>query len=594
MRNNILIALRNIKNNKIISLITIVGLSVASACLLLIYLYVSQEFGYNSFHENKNRIFRVNYIIGHTNGTKVSSIYLDPKLSEIIKNKVPQVIRCTAFRNAHNPIMLFENRNFEEKTFITETDFFNIFSYKLIIGNKDNVFENPYEIVITSRLAKKFMALCSCKKEDLIGKPVFFNKTGDRSYSISGIMEDIPKNSSIQFDALIPFKNTETFNSSGNMFGNSTIFYEVTQNENNHIAEEQIIKIITEHYKNLLESEKNQNILLNSTEAFNPFALPVTETYLSSVSTDYELKNNKTSLYILSAIGFLILVIACCNYILLSLGLSSDKIREVGIRKTMGAGKRNIFNLFFTERLIITIFSVLVGAELCFMFFPVFNKISQNGIYSESINLPYLVVFVIGCIFLIVISTSLFPILKLSGVQPNQPVKNQGKPKRIEMTGIFVTMQYSLSIVLIILTISIVRQTNYMKNKDLGFSSQNILDLSIYKINTNERMALRDRLKSFAGIINLTLIDRDFVDGRGSEYIKNNKGDFIPTRILNVDQNFIPTLNLKIIQGENFTETVQESQSVIVNEKLLAHLGFDDNVAGQIVKMNGKTLEYLV
>jgi putative ABC transport system permease protein len=590
MKYNILIALRNIKKNKINSLITVVGLSVASACLLLIYLYVSQEFGYNSFHKNKDRIFRVNYLLTHADGSKIEPMYLDPKLSGKIKEKTPQVIRCTAFRNAHNPIMKFENRNFEEKTFITETDFFSIFSYKLIIGDKEKVFRNPDEIIITARLAEKFMALSSCTMEDLIGKPVFFNKTGDRPYSISGIMENIPRNSSIQFEALIPFINTETFNSSGNMFGNSTIFYEIDKRENKQVAEEQISRTINEHYKNLIETEKSRNIFLNSPEAFIPFSLPVTETYLSSVLTDYELKNNKTSLYILSAIGFLILVIACSNYVLLSLGQSFNKIREVGIRKTMGAGKRDIFNLFFTESLIVTTVSVLLGIELCFMLFPVFNKMAQNGIYSDLIRIPNVVLFVIACIFLIVISTSLFPIIKLSKIQPNQPSKSQNKANRIEMTGIFVTIQYGLSIVLIILTISIVLQTNYMKNKDLGFSSQNILDLSIYKIDANERLVLRDKLKSFAGIDNLTMIDRDFVDGRGSEYIKNNKGDFIPVRILNVDQNFIPTLDLKIIQGENFAETVQENQSVIVNEKLLARLGFDDNVAGQVVKMNGKDL----
>ena len=590
MKYNILIAVRNIWKNKINSLITIVGLSVASACLLLIYLYVSQELGYNSFHENKDRIFRVNYFIGHADGTKVSSIYLNPKLSEVIKNKVPQVLMSTAFRNAHNPAMKFNNQNLEEKIFITESDFFKMFSFKLIIGNKDKIFENPDEIVITSRLADKLMALDSCTKEELIGKPVFFMKTGEQPFTISGIMEDIPKNSSISFDALIPYKYEEAFNSSGNMFGNSSIFYEVDRNENINFAEEQISNVIREYYSNLIDAQKSRNILINSAEAFSPFALPITDTYLSKVNTDYELKNNKTSLYILSVIGALILVIACSNFVLLSLGQSFNKEREVGIRKIMGAGKRNIFSLFFTESLIITSASVLLGAELCFLFFPVFNNMAQNGIYSDLINLPNVCVFIIACILLIVMSTSFFPILKLTGIQPNQSVKNQGKEKRIGFTGIFVTIQYGLSIVLIILTIAIVRQTNYMKHKDLGFSSQNIVYLRIYQIDNSEKLALRDRLRSCPGISDLTLTDRDFIDGRGNNRIKNNHGEYILTRILNVDKNYIPTLDLNIIQGENFTDAIQENQSVIVNEKLLTHLGFDDNVAGQIIQMDGRNL----
>ena len=590
MRNNILIAFRNIKNNKIISFITIVGLSVASACVLLIYLYVYQELNYNDFHKNKNRIFRVNYSLTHADGTKIKSMYLDPKLSEIIKNKIPQVIRCTSFRNAHNPAMKFGNRDFEENIYITEPDFFKIFSFKLNIGNKEKVFENPGEIVITSELANKFAAVDSCTKEELIGKSVFFMKTGDQPFTISGIMENVPKNSSLRFDALIPYKYEAAFNSSSNMFGNSSVFYEVDNNENIHSAEEQISNIIKENYSNLINDQKSRNILINSSEAFTPFALPITETYLSKVSTDYELKNNKTSLYILSAIGALILLIACSNFVLLSLGQTFNKKREVGIRKTMGADKRNIFSLFFSERLIITSVSVLLGAELCFLLFPVFNEIAQNGIYPGLINLPHVFVFIIVCILLIVISTGFFPILKLTGIQPNQPVKNHYKGKKISVTGVFVTVQYGLSIVLIILTLAIVRQTNYMKHEGLGFSSQDILYLKIYQIDNSQRLALRDRLKSFPGIIDLTLTDRDFIDGRGNNRIKNNKGEYVLARILNVDKNYLPTLNLKLIQGGNFSDAIQENQSVIVNEKLLAHLGFDDNVVGQIIQMDGKNL----
>ena len=590
MKYNILIAVRNIMKNKLNSFITVIGLSVASACLLLIYLYVSQEIGYNSFHENKESIFRVNYFIGHADGTKVSSIYLDPKLSEILKNKIPQVKRSTAFRNAHNPSMKFENQNFEEKTFITEQDFFKIFSFKMIIGNKDKVFENPDEIVITLSLADKFAAIDSCTKEELIGKPVFFIKTGDQPFTISGIMEDVPKNSSLQFDALIPYKYEGAFNSSSNMFGNSTIFYKVTGNENTHLAEEQINKLLKEHYMNLLDEQKNRNVLINSDEAFTAFSLPITETYLSKVNTDYELKNNRTSLYILSIIGALILIIACINFVLLSLGQSFSKEREVGIRKAMGAGKRNIFSLFFTKSLIITSVSVLLGVELCFLFFPVFNEIAQNGIYTGLIILPHVFVFVIACVLFIVMSTSFFPIVKLTGIQPNQTIEKHDKGEKVNITGIFVMLQYGLSIVLIILTIAVVRQTNYMKHKDLGFSSQNILYLRVYQIDNSDKLALRDRLKNYPGITDVTLTDRDFIDGRGNNRIKNNKGEYILTRILNVDKNYVPTLNLKVIQGENFTDEIQENQSVIVNEKLLLRLGFDDNIVGQIIQMDGKNL----
>jgi putative ABC transport system permease protein len=589
MKTNILIALRNIKKNILNSIITISGLTVAIACLLLIYIYVSQELGYNNFHQNKKNIFRINYSLLHPDGGKIETIYLDPKLSEVIKNEVPQVENCTAFRNAHKPTILFENHIFDEYLYITESDFFKIFDFKFLFGDKNKIFENPDEIIITSGLADKFMAVCSCTKEELLGKSVFFTNTGERPFSISGIIEDIPKNSSLQFDALIPYNYEKEFRSSSNMYGNSSIFYKTTRKENSKLAENQIIKMINEHYQSLVERNKSLNILANDSNGFVPFVLPITETYLSNVSTDYELKNSKVSLYVLSFIGLLILLIACINFILLTLGQSYKKVREVGIRKTMGAGKRNIFSLFFIDSFTLTFSSAIMGTELCFLLIPVFNKFAQNGIYPDLINIPNIIFFVLTCILIIVIATSLFPIVKLANIQANQMIiKKSGKGKRVGLTDIFVTFQYGLSIALIILTISIVHQVNFMKNKDLGFSSENIIYLNTYNIEKSEKLALRDRLKSFSGITDLTLADRDFIDGRGSNHIKSEQGEFILTRILNVDRGYISTLCLNILQGDNFNDDSQENQTAIINEKLMSQLGLNESPVGHIIKMDGR------
>ncbi|HEX2967645.1 MAG TPA: ABC transporter permease [Bacteroidales bacterium] len=588
--NNTIVSLRNLKKSKINSVITIAGLSVASACILLIYLYVSQELTFNNFHENKARIFRINYSIGHPDGAKVESVYMDPRLSEIIKSNIPQVKRCTVFRNAHKPAMRFGNHYFEEEnTFITENDFFTIFSFKLLIGNKDKIFTSPGEIVITSALADKLAASASCKTEELIGKDVFFAPTGDQPFIISGIMEDVPKNSSIRFDALIPYRNEIPFNSSGNMFGNSSIFYETSGIENIHTAEEQINKLVKAHYNSLISDMKSRDILISNESAFIPYSLPITETYLSRVDTDYEAGNSKTNLYILSVIGFLILVIACSNYILLSVGQTYNRRKQVGIRKVMGAGKTEIFSLFFTESMIITSVSIIIGVELCFLLFPVFNGIAINGIYRELISIPKVAGFLVSAVLLIVMATSMFPIIKLSAIKTD-PVENREKTRKLDSRGIFITIQYALSLILIILAISIVRQTNYMKNEDLGFLSDNMMYMRIYQINNNDKLILREKLRSCPGITNMTLTDRDFIDGRGNNHLRNSQGEYILTRILNVDKDYISTLNLKLIEGENFTDAMRDNQTVIINEQLQSHLLSAGSAVGQILNMDGRNL----
>ncbi|MUP39838.1 ABC transporter permease [Labilibaculum euxinus] len=589
MNNNMKYAFRNIAKNKASSIITVTGLSVAFACLLLIFLYVTQEFSYNNFHTNKDNIFRVNYSINWADGSINNTVLLNPELSKILEDKAPQVNRSTAFRSAHMPTMIFEQQNLEENLCITEHEFFDIFSFNVIYGNKSKLLTNPDEIVITKNLADKLKTISSCTMEGLLGKSVSFMNTGDQVFTISGILEDVPRNSSLQFSALIPFKYQDKFSWSSNMFGNSTIYYEINQKEAKAVAETQVSSVIQNYYQELIERMKGYKAFADTDDCFQPYMISLNNTYLDPTSSDYEGNNSKTSLYILSVIGLLILVIASSNFIMLSLGQAFKRVGQVGIRYTFGARKINIFSIFFSENLILSFTAFALGAVLCVLLLPTFINLAPNEIYTNLINIPQLVLFVTACLFIIALSTSIVPVLKLVNIQPNLlSSKKLRLGKGSSATQIFVTLQYGLSILLIILTISVVRQTNYMKHKDLGFSSENIIDLRIYHLNNSEKQALHDRLESYSGITNLTLTDRNYAGGRSSNGVTNSKGENIETRILTIDNNYISTLNLKLIEGKNFTVSNSDEKSVIINEKLLASLDLKDDPVGNMLKMDGE------
>jgi len=278
MNTNFLLALRIIRKNRLNVLIEVISLSVAFACLLLIFLYVSQESSYNRFHKNADQLFRVNYTVELANGIKGKTVSLDPKLSELIKNKVPQVSNSTAFRSAMYPTMQFGHQNFEVNLCIAEPDFFSMFSFGIIHGDKNKLFKNPDEVVITASLANKLMAVDHCVQEDLIGKAVSFMNTGDHLFTITGIMNDVPGNSSIQFEVLIPYKYENAFKESNNMFGNSSLFYEVDDPKNIQLANDQVVRVINDYYKDLVKDLQGQNILAG-TNAFTPFVLPVDHVY---------------------------------------------------------------------------------------------------------------------------------------------------------------------------------------------------------------------------------------------------------------------------------------------------------------------------
>ena len=594
MNNNIRFAFRNILKNKINSLITVIGLTIAFACLLLIFLYVSQEFSYNNFHAKKNKIFRANYVMRLANNTEKEGLLFDQELTGIIKDKVPQVNNCTAFRSAHHPSLIFENTNLEENLCITEADFFDMFSFKLLFGNKDKLFQNPDEIVITVSLANKFQAIHSCSKEELLGKNVFFPKTGNQPFIITGILEDVPENSSIQFDALIPYKYSETFPWSDNTFGKSSIFYEVNLEENVLLAEQQVGSTIKEYYKEVIKRNQGWKYLAGTDECLEPFALSLNDVYLSNINSDYERTNSKTSLFILSVIGFLILIIACSNFVILSLGQSFNRIGEVSVRKAIGAGTLNIFNLFFIENVILTCFAFILGIALSYTLLPIFNTLAQNEIFIELINIYQVLTFVLLILFAIVLATSTIPIVKLLKAQSNQlSSRFQNNKIKSGNTRVFITLQYILSIVLIILTLSIVHQTNYMKYKDLGFSADNIINLRVYHLNKSEKIALHDQLIKNPGIVDLSFTDRNYVSGRSSGHVRDKNGELIEARVLNVDYNYISTLNLTLLQGENFSPSNSGKQSTIINERLATALDIKEDAVGQIINMYGNDIRII-
>lgn len=590
MRNtDIKYAFRRILKNRINSTISIVGLATALTSILLIYLYVHQEFSFNRFYDPDNRIYRLNYSLEKTDGTKNNTVLLNPELAEIIKNKIPQIKWSTSFRSAHHPSLKFENQWFEQNLFITERDFFKIFNYKFVAGSKDKIFKNPNELVITSSLADKFSAIKKCKREYLIGESVVFKNLADQPFIISGIIEDIPENSSLNFDALIPLKYQETFSKSNNWFGNSTIFYETDKNENAALSENLVNSLIKEYYHNLVEELISDHILLNTPEAFRPFALPISDVYLSGVSTDYERSNNKISLIILSSIGFMILVIACSNFVLLSIGQSFKDQHEMGIRKIIGAKIGNVYNYFLTEKLIITMISLVLASIAGYYLIPVFNQLAVNNISLNLTNFSGITAFMLVCILFILVSTSFIPLYKLikSPIKPAS-LKNRKSQTILSASNLFVTLQYGLSIILIISSVFIIHQTNYLKHKDMGYSSKNIINLRIYHLENSEKIAFYNKIKSTTSIVSITVTDRDYVSGRGNNYILNDAGESIYTRILKVDKYYVPTLGLKIAEGENFAESTSSNQYVIINEKLRTSLNLQNSAVGQSITLDGR------
>lgn len=595
MKNQLLIAFRNILKNKINSVITITGMSVGLACILLIYLFVSQEYSYNNFFEDRDHIYRLNYKAKYTSGSQPGEVLLNYTLPAELMEKVSQTENSTSYREAGDIIFNYQHQNYTQRLSMADSNFFKIFSFNLIAGNRELLFHNPDEIVITRNVADKYLKLKNSTYQDLLGQIIELDN--DIPFTITGILEDIPHNSTINFDGIIPNYNyINRFSRSQNDFGNTLVFMKLKPGTDVAQTENNIAEVVTDHYRNTLIDLQQENVMLKSDDCFTPFLISLKEGYLNdSVENPYEKQSSKKYSLILIAIGMIVLFIACCNYIILTLGQSLKKVGEVGIRKSLGARTSNIFNLFFAEGMLLTFISLLLALLLIKVLIPVFGRLAHTEIFPELINYPKTLLFIVTGLLVIVLLTSLIPGLVFANIRPNLM-----SSKKIQMgnkslySKFFVAFQYSISIILIIVTMFMMRQTKYMKNQSLGFSKDHILDINVDFLEDDDRYALNTLIQQHAGVVNSTLTDRNYINGDWTSSIRKNDYESIDVRVLKVDNNYIPTLGINLLEGENFTElNIQPNdRTIIVNQKLVSLFEMKEPV-GKFLDFNGREFKII-
>jgi putative ABC transport system permease protein len=583
-------AIRNLWNYKANSVINIAGMSIGLACCIVISLYVFQEFSFDRFHNNADQIFRVCYQATGSNVTLKSC--LNPlELSEQLKNEVPQIEKITAYKYAWYPTLKYNNQYFQEKLAFVQPDFFDIFSFKLLHGNPGLLLNNPNDIVITEDFAAKLTKGGARNYEDLLGKSIEFpNNVQDQLFTITGIFEKVPEASSMEFSVLVSINSRyqNNFSQSNNDFGNTSIYLKLKKGTDVAQLTKAASPAVLSFYEGKIEQLQNDNILPNTADCFIPIFQPLTEVYLdSSYDNDYTRRGNKKGLYILSGIGILILLVGCFNFILLSLGQAFGKIKRIEIQKVFGARNINILRYFIAEVNINVFLALFLGILISIELLPLFNKFAQTDINTNLFFNPVFILFMVLVYLFIIVINSIIPfliILKGNPVLRLKGINTQGKQSKLPF--VFVTLQYGLSIILIISSLLINHQVRYMKNKNPGFISMNILCIELQDMLWNQRLVFRDRLKTHPGIINAATTDRDFTGGRSSNTMKKENGENVVVRFIRADENFIQTLGLELVAGESFTAgNINEyDNNLIVNEKFLSSMEITNDPFGKTIK----------
>ena len=589
MKTNLILAIRNIFNNLTNSLISVIGLSLAFTCCLIIYLFVIQQHNYDNFHEKGERIYRLNYELNYEAFTN-NDVRLEPEIADLLKEKIPQIEKSTEYRFAFTQSLTFNKTYYDTEMSYADKDFFDIFSFNLLAGNKDELFKGPYEIVITREFADRIIANDSLNYQSLIGQSLEFPLAYNHPFTITGILEDIPHNSCINFEGIIPGENGQSFGGCDNAIGYTSVFYLLKNGADPKQTGNDVNNVLKDYYASRIQRMQNQNVLVKTDKAFIPYVLPLKDIYLhDEIGNCYQSSFDSKNLTILITIGILILIIACSNYTILTLGQYLKKIGEVGIRKTMGALKRNIFSIFLAEGIVLTLASFIMASLLTLVLIPLFNNLSDSNIFIELIDLKQLFVFILGSFFSVVVLTSIIPVLVFSNIRPNQIASNKIKiGNKGIISQIFISFQYSISIILIIVAIFIVKQANYLKNRSLGITTSNIIDIDISRLSGNEKNLFCNLLKEEPGILNFTKSSRNFLNGSSDNFIDKGDGEQIDVFRFKVDENYIATLDLQLIRGENFDINNVRSgdRTMIVNEKFTEMFMIQDNPIGKTYRVN--------
>jgi len=592
------LSVRNLTKRWFHSLINILGLGFGIACFILIFIYVKHERSHDTFFQDANLVYRVVSRHVWANGERGISTLQPHEIVKGFKDDIPGVEYAIAFRKT--PVWIgYGEKKLREMVGFAELDFFDIFSHTFVAGNKETALKNLYGVVLTKTVADKFFGDSISEYSEMIGEILEFPQRMPNLYKVTAIIEDVPENASLQFDVLLPWLNCRLYPRSNNAFGDNSVYVKLKEESDPEKSLETANTLIDKYRGQLIQDLIHFGSLMDSEDNFSFIFQPLKKVYLHStdMSWGYEKKGSAQNTYILSVIALIILAVACINYVMLSIGQSMDRAREMGIKKIIGAHRKQIILQFILESLILVFFALIIGIAMAEQLLPVFNNLAVKNLaftfYKEPASYFYLLVI----LFLIVLFTGGY--ISFFLLRHSNPLSILRKEitmgRRYRFAGSFVILQYFITVALMIITGTIVRQLDFMTQKPVGYEEENIVVLSV-DFPLSRTLLLKEKLQTYPTIRSVTTSDRNFVSGRSSNSLRSATGDLIETRILRIDPAYIETLGIELVEGRNFsTGHVDDSVfAVLVNESFIDQFKLTDPVGQKMFfEGEGVTIEII-
>ena len=595
-RNYLLISLRSLRKHRSYSIINIAGLGLGLAACLLLVTWIVHELSYDKFHDQASRIYRssLEYSFGgQTAKTAVSPTALLPTLE---KNFAEVETGVRVYNpSSWNPFIVRRGETLfqEGKFFYADSTFFKIFSFPLISGNATTALTEPNSVVLTRTTAKKYFG-----EEDPMGKTLQVNN--DKDYLVTGVMDDVPSNSLLQFDFVGSFSSLAASKEQIWWSANYQTFVLLAPGTN--------VQSLTNKTSELVKKAL-ANELTNPGDYVKYNFFPLTDIYLRSDMNENQPVGSIQYVYIFGVIAFLVLSIACINYVNLATARAADRAKEVGIRKVIGAMRKQLFTQFIGESIIITLLALAVAFLLSRLALPAFESITGK---SFAANLLYSTPFVsaaVAATLVIAFVAGAYPALAITSFKPVSVLKGNFKTsgKGVWLRKSLVVFQFCISIMLIVGTMVVIRQLDYLQEKKLGYQKENTVILPLDRKTEKVFPALKSELLRSGAVASVARATESPIAIKGGYSINLQQGStneqgMIVTAMA-IDEEFIPTLGITLATGRNFTEadmqktkadTTGNSYTFIVNESTLRELSLEiDKAVGTKVGLNGRKGEII-
>jgi putative ABC transport system permease protein len=574
LKNLLVVSLRSIRKDKAYSFLNILGLTIGITCSLFLIMYILDELSFDRYHKNANSIYRIVSNIKEPDNAFTWAVAQEPMAVEL-RDNYPEVINAVRFNGTGKTLYKHGDKEFNETDFYTtDSTVFDMFSYAFIAGNQRTALDNPFSIVLTKKIAEKYFNEVTAALGQSLQTVNNEGKTED--FKVTGIIEDVPLNSHFRFDALI---SSNTYPTRQVNWGGFGVFTYIQLPEGYDLAK---------MYKSLekIVKEKVNPIFEQYGISVKYELQKITDIHLySKIQDEAEAGGDISYIYIFTAVAAFMLIIACINYMNLATARSTNRSKEVGLRKVMGSSRGKLVLQFVTESIVIASVSLVLSFILIYLLLPAFNTLANKQLpYSYILRLPVLVS-LLGMILFIGIVGGSYPAFYLSSFNPVQVLKGKIASKggnALFRKGL-VVLQFGISIFMLISTLVVFDQLQYMRTKDLGFKKERVVRLNLTEREMRKRAdVIVNSLKQNSEVVAVGMANASPGEGIGKNLLKveENDGKFSDRGIdlYTADFDFVKTMGMTIVTGRDFSRDIisDTTSAVLVNEAMVARMGWKE------------------